>query len=75
MKEDAKQIIAGVLFIFCLIFGTLCAIATYEVVKEEGFDGFIIGSTITVLLLIPAWYIGRHIIYANSKEFFDNLFK
>ena len=73
-KEDLKMVCIVCLFILYLIFGVTCAYATFEVTKEAGFSGFLTGGTITVLLLIPAWYISYHILYEKNKDFFHDLF-
>jgi hypothetical protein len=65
-KEDLKLVGSICLFISYLIFGITCAYATFEVTKETGFFGFFTGATMTLLMFIPAWHIG--------KNFFHNLF-
>ena len=74
-KEDFKLICSVVLFVLYLFTGLACAYATGEVTREAGFNGFLVGGTITVLLIIPACYILEHNIYEQNKDFFDNLFK
>ena len=73
-KEDLK--LFGVIFLFILyiIFGVSCAYATFVVTKETGFGGFLTGATLTLLLLIPAWYIGYQVIYKKNKDFVNDLF-
>ena len=75
MKEDFKLICSVVLFVLYLFTGIACAWATGAVTREAGFEGFLTGGTITVLLMIPACYIFKHNIYEPNKKFFDNLFK
>lgn len=77
MNEDdfLKDVGIVLLFITYLVFGGCTMFATVEVTKEQGITGFFVGATLTLLLLIPSWYIGRHFIYEKHKEFFDNIFK
>ena len=74
MKENFKLICSVVLFILYLFTGISCALATGAVTRETGFEGFLTGGTITVLLVIPACHIFKHNIYEPNKNFFDNLF-
>ncbi len=75
MKEEFKLICSIVLFVLYLFTAIACAWATGAVTREVGFEGFLTGGTITVLLIIPACYIFKHNIYEPNKDIFDNLFK
>lgn len=73
-KEVLRLVCSICLFISYLIFGITCAYATFEVTKETGFSGFFTGTTMTLLMFVPAWYIGYHVIYEKNKDFFHDLF-
>lgn len=75
MKENFKLICSVVLFVLYLFTGLACAYVTGIATVDIGFEGFLVGVTITVLLMIPACYIFEHNIYEPNKDFFDNLFK
>ena len=73
-KEDLKLVCSIWLFIIYLIFGVTCAYATIEITKETGFSGFLTGATTTLLMFVPAWYIGYHVLYEKNKDFFHEFF-
>ena len=73
-KEDLKLFCVILLFILYVVFGVSCAYATVVVTKDAGFGGFLTGGAMTLLMLIPAWYIGYQVMYKKNKDFFHDLF-
>ena len=68
MNKDLKELLLGLLFILYLVFGVAMLIGTAQGTGENGIGFFFTGLTLSVLMLIPAGWIGYYFYNTHKNK-------